>query len=100
MENHLYHPNMEGKACSLGRHTKRPESPYRNPRSRPPLRHLCYSRQVSDRLPCCTEPDSTEPGRRSRHNKKWKLLPRKVSEELTSDGGGQVGRGKGAKGGR
>lgn len=36
MENRLYHPNMEGKACGLGRHTKRPAGPYRNPRSRPP----------------------------------------------------------------
>lgn len=37
MENHLYHPNMEGKACGLGRHTKRPvRPPYRNPRSGPP----------------------------------------------------------------
>lgn len=36
MENHLYHPNMEGKARGLGWHTKRPASPYRNPGSRAP----------------------------------------------------------------
>lgn len=52
MENRLYHPNMEGKACGLGRHTKRPAGPYRNPRSRPPPTcHLCYCRRVSAVFP-------------------------------------------------
>lgn len=90
MENRLYHPNMEGKACGLGRHTKRPAGPYRNPRSRPPphLSPLLLQAGVSC-LSRCTEPDSTEPGRRSGRNEKWKLLPRKVSEELTSDGWGR-----------
>lgn len=91
MENHLYHPNMEGKACGLGRHTKRPvRPPYRNPRSgppppRPPLSPLLFQASVSC-LPFCGESDSTGLGCRSGLNKKWKLLPRKVSEELTSDG--------------
>lgn len=100
MANHLYHPNMEGKACGLGWHTKRPASPYRNPRSRPPTPTLSplLFRASGSRLPCCRDPDSTEPGR-SGHNKKWKLLPRKLSKELTSDGWGE-GRGRGAAGGR
>lgn len=78
MENHFYHPNMEERACGLGRHTKRPASPYRNPSGRPPsLSPLLFQASVR-RLPCCRGPDSTELGRRSGHNKKWKLLPRKV----------------------
>lgn len=100
MENHLYHPKMEGKACGLGWHTKRPASPYHNPRSRPPtLSPLLFQASVS-RLPCCRELDSTELGRRSGHNKNWKLLPRKVSEELTLDGWGRPCRGGGAEGRR
>lgn len=69
----------------------------------PTLSPLLLQASVSC-LPCCTEPDSTELGRRSGRNKKWKLLPRKVSEELTSDGwrrqyGGGTGGGgrRGAK---
>lgn len=101
MENHLYHPNMEGRTRGLGWHTKRPARPYHNPRSCPPTPSpLLFQASVS-RLPCCREPDSAERGWRSGHNKKWKLLPRKVSEELTSDGwrtwcgGGCAGRGMG-----
>lgn len=65
----------------------------------PTLSPLLFQASVSC-LPCCREPDSTELGRRSGHNKKWKLLPRKVSKELTSDGWRRQCGGWESRGGR
>jgi hypothetical protein len=68
MENCPYLPNTEGKAQGPGLAYQEACQPRSHPP--PPPRHLCYSRQVSHCRPCCKEPDSTEPGWRSGHNKK------------------------------
>lgn len=61
----------------------------------PPLQpcHLCYSRQESAAYPSAGSQIALSwPAQEL--NKKWKLLPRKVSEELTSDGGGREREGR------
>lgn len=87
MENHLYHPNMEGRAGGLGWHTKWPASPYRNPRScSPPLCHLCYSRQVSDILPAVGSQIARSWAGAAGIIRSGNCSQGKFSEELTSDG--------------
>ena len=100
MENHLYHPNMEGRACGLGWHTKRPASPYRNPRSRPPPppSPLLFQASVR-RLPCCREPDSKGWASAAGIIRSGNCSQGKFSEELTSDGWRRCGGGGWAKAG-
>ena len=99
MENHLYHPNMEGRACGLGWHTKRPASPYRNPRSRPPPSSPLLFQASVRRLPCCREPDSKSWAGAAGIIRSGNCSQGKFSEELTSDGWRRCGGGGWAKAG-